>query len=264
MMISLAPLLSEAKAAGVEHEGNRPFLLEPRQPNGRAALLIHGFSASPNEMRPLGERMAAEGYLVLGVRLAGHGTNPRDLQQCRWQDWYMSAYRGYEILTESGLPIDLLAQSTGALIGLELALRKPFRRAALLSPFLRMHHPLSPFVGWLKHLIPMQSRELAPEELPFYYRHRPLAGVEQILLLIAHLKPQLQQIQLPALVLSASADLTVDSASGHRLYRLLGSPEKSFQQLGPPAQHVLSAVASPCFDQVWTHILQFLNLTDPA
>ena len=39
---------------------NRPFLLEPQQPPKGAALLVHGFTASPWEMRPLGEALAEE------------------------------------------------------------------------------------------------------------------------------------------------------------------------------------------------------------
>lgn len=261
-MINLAPLLEEAEAAGVDHEGNLPFLLSPRRANGRAALLIHGFSASPYEMRPLAEHLAEQGYLALGVRLAGHGTRPEDLQKCRWQDWYMSAYRAYELLSEANLPVDLVAQSTGALIGLELSLRKTFRRAALLSPFLRLHHPLGHFAGWLKHLIPFQERTLSNAEVDFYYQRRPLAAVEQIVALAEHLKPQLPLITLPTLVLSAEADLTVSSPSGRRLYALLGSPEKSFCRFGPPANHNLSDSANPVFSEVRDKVQSFLGLAD--
>ena len=64
--------------------------------------------------------------------------------------------------------------------------------------------------------------------------------------------------------MSARDDQTISSPSGHKLYQLLGSPEKSFHQFGPPAQHVLSAEASPTFEDVWTHIHEFLTRTDPT
>ena len=41
--------------------------------NGGAVLLIHGYTGTPAEMRPLGDYLQQLGYTVLGVRLAGHG-----------------------------------------------------------------------------------------------------------------------------------------------------------------------------------------------
>ena len=53
--------------------GSEPFYL----PGGSTGcLLLHGFSATPEEMRPLGEFLASKGYSVIGVRLAGHATHP--------------------------------------------------------------------------------------------------------------------------------------------------------------------------------------------
>ncbi|HAI32163.1 MAG TPA: hypothetical protein DCM48_22015, partial [Thalassospira sp.] len=57
---------------------SRPYLLLP---NGQkqfacGVLLVHGFLASPAELRELGEKFAAMGHAVMGVRLAGHGTSP--------------------------------------------------------------------------------------------------------------------------------------------------------------------------------------------
>ena len=44
-----------------------------------SALLVHGLTGTPYEMRYLGERLAAQGIRVRGVRLAGHATAPEDL-----------------------------------------------------------------------------------------------------------------------------------------------------------------------------------------
>jgi len=46
-------------------------------------LLVHGYTASAEEMLPLGEFLVKQGYTVLGVRLAGHGTHPADLSRIR-------------------------------------------------------------------------------------------------------------------------------------------------------------------------------------
>ena len=56
--------------------GGEPFFL----PGGSTGcLLIHGFTASPQEMRRLGEHLAGEGHTVLGLRLPGHASTPPDM-----------------------------------------------------------------------------------------------------------------------------------------------------------------------------------------
>ena len=40
--------------------------------NSTGCLLIHGFTGTPKEMRPLGDFLADKGYSVLGIRLSGH------------------------------------------------------------------------------------------------------------------------------------------------------------------------------------------------
>lgn len=56
-----------------------------------SCLLVHGFSGSPPEIRPMGEYLTAQGLTVLGVRLAGHGTFPEDMAKTTWHDWVASA-----------------------------------------------------------------------------------------------------------------------------------------------------------------------------
>ena len=65
---------------------NRTFELVPPAPKG-AVLLLHGLSDSPYSLRAIGERLHAEGYRVLGLRLPGHGTAPSGLVDATWQDW---------------------------------------------------------------------------------------------------------------------------------------------------------------------------------
>jgi len=54
------------------------------------ALLIHGYLATPEEMRGLAEHLANDGLMVHAPLVAGHGTSLADLLQTTWQDWYAS------------------------------------------------------------------------------------------------------------------------------------------------------------------------------
>jgi len=61
-------------------------------------LIVHGFTGTPYEMRPLGDYLFEEGHTVLGVRLAGHATDPTDLSRIRWRDWLMTIEDGLNLL----------------------------------------------------------------------------------------------------------------------------------------------------------------------
>src|SRR4051812_28032023 len=78
--------------------GAESFFL-PGGPTG--VLLLHGFTSSPAEVRPLGDFLAAQGYTVYSPLLAGHGTAPEDLRGTTWRDWVASAEAGEEVLRDA-------------------------------------------------------------------------------------------------------------------------------------------------------------------
>jgi len=73
----------------------------------------------PAEMRPLGDDLAAAGHAVLGVRLAGHGTHPEDLNRTRWEDWIATVADATALLGAERTV--LLGQSLGGMVALVAA-----------------------------------------------------------------------------------------------------------------------------------------------
>ena len=61
-------------------------------------LLSHGFTGSPQSLRPWAEHLAAAGYTVRLPRLPGHGTSWQEMNTTRWTDWYAEIERGYDEL----------------------------------------------------------------------------------------------------------------------------------------------------------------------
>ena len=55
-----------------------------------AVVLVHGLTGTPAEMRWLGKQLAAAGYSVYGVHLAGHCGTERELAETTWMDWQAS------------------------------------------------------------------------------------------------------------------------------------------------------------------------------
>ena len=120
--MTVAPM-DEAKTAS--------FTLGPPQGEAIAAvLLIHGFTGSPWEVRPLGEALAARGFHVQAIRLPGHGVDPEAMAWVTWRDWEHAAeealkqLRGFQHVFVAGL-------SMGALLGMLLAARHPNRVSGL-------------------------------------------------------------------------------------------------------------------------------------
>jgi carboxylesterase len=249
--------VSLAQAAGVQ-EADLPFFVSPPEVTA-AVLLVHGFSATPWEMRPLAEDLAQRGIASLAVRLPGHGTSPEDLAEKRFEEWVDTVLRGFDLLTGHFPRTYGAGLSTGSLLLLALALRRQPDGLVLLSPYLRLRHRLAPFAGWLRYLKPYQHRPLAGEEARHYYERRPLAGVHQINRLVRTLAPRLGEITVPVLAIHGEGDQTVNIDSGRELVDRLGSKVKVYERLGPEAPHVLTGVENSQRSVVFDLIGKFLG-----
>ncbi len=95
--------------------------------NDTVAILIHGFTGSPYDMKELADFLYSQGIDVMVARLAGHGTDIDDLIQSNYQDWMESVEAVANEAAASGKRIVLIGYSFGANIALDLARRYPDR-----------------------------------------------------------------------------------------------------------------------------------------
>lgn len=86
-------------------------------------LLIHGYTGSPAEMRFLGERLAHQGWTVLGLCLSGHGASSPEIGHTSWEDWVRDAESGIKDLRASCQRVVGIGLSLGGLIALYMASR---------------------------------------------------------------------------------------------------------------------------------------------
>jgi carboxylesterase len=102
-----------------------------------ACLLIHGFTGTPWDVRPLGEALAAGGFRVRGLRLPGHGTTPQAMLSAGAGDWLAACEEGLAAFREPRVAV--VGLSMGALLSVVLAARHPDRiqAVAALAPALR-------------------------------------------------------------------------------------------------------------------------------
>src|SRR4030095_3322107 len=107
--------------------GAEPFTLEG---GDTGVLLVHGFTGSPQGLRPWGEALHAAGLTVHCPLLPGHGTHWEDLVGVRWRAWVGAVKAAYDRLLAAGMRAGGVgALSLGGGLGLRPARHAP-RRAA--------------------------------------------------------------------------------------------------------------------------------------
>jgi carboxylesterase len=237
-----------------------PFLLEGG-PIG--VLLIHGFTASPTEMRPLGNFLHQRGLTVSGICLPGHGTSPADLARFRWEDWYGAVETEFDNLHQACNVVFVAGLSAGGVLGTLLAAREPrrLRGLCLLCPAFYLHSRflfLAPLLTPIIRSIPKSTRDreyLAHHGL-FSYPDMPTPALTQLHHLIRRGRQQYSQVQQPTLIFLGQKDATVRPSSGIALFNRHISPDRNLVFL-PRADHILTVEPGAHF--IFSRIHQFIE-----
>jgi esterase/lipase len=251
-----------------------PFFIHPEQGNGLGILLIHGLLASPAELRDYGEYLANQGYIVLGIRLKGHGTSPYALREQHWQDWYGSVQRGFAILTSYCAHIFVIGFSTGGALAIKLAHEQhhqivgivaasvPIKfvdPAFMLVPFL---HGTNKLIEWLSSIEGLKPFiDNAPEHPTVNYQNVPVRALYELRMLIEHIDNLLPTINTPTLVIYGDNDPVVSAKSSLLIFDRLGTSHKRLEAIAS-ARH---GILMENINNTWGSIDEFLQeLTQQA
>lgn len=221
-------------------------------------LLLHGFTATTTEVRPLARYLHDKGLTVAAPLLPGHGTSPEDLNRQKWQAWVDAADDAYQGLCMTCDTIFVGGLSMGGLLTLYLASRYQEIAGIMLYapaysiPKLRMAWLVSKFT-------PSQPKKTGSRAMPWKgYRVNPLAAAGQLWKLrseVTHLLPKIQQ---PAIIFQGRLDQTVDSNGAKMVYDKIGSSRKQLHWLDD-STHVL--LLDREFDQVAKQSFEFIEKT---
>ncbi len=98
--------------------GAEPF---NHQGGPTGVLLCHGFTGSPQSLRPWARYLADAGLTVSLPRLPGHGTTWQEMARTRWEDWYAEVDRSFDEMRTTTSEIFVMGLSMGACLALRLA-----------------------------------------------------------------------------------------------------------------------------------------------
>lgn len=208
-------------------------------------LVIHGFTASPREVRPLGEHLAKEGYTVLGVRLTGHGTRPDDLRRSGWRDWLGAAIDGLHLLHRQCKTIFVMGLSMGGVTAIHIAAHYPVAGiVAMATPILvpRQWHPrLMPLLEWFRPYVKKRSAGWTEQMYSDNGRYavRPVRAVRQLFDYMRAADALLPAVTVPALLMHSKNDDFVRPENLPHIYARLGSQDKEMLWL-EKSGHVLT------------------------
>ena len=200
-----------------------PFDLRPAGPASGTVLLLHGFTGSPWDLRPLGEALRAAGYRASCPVLPGHGDAAGDISgvtELEWEECAEGALRA--LYAEEGGPVHLLGFSMGALLAVQLAAHHParVRSLALFAPALRTQDRsvdwfrrlrLLP-LEWLRPWVKKEGTDIRDEATraaaPLMPRW-PLGWLRGFLRLQSRAWALAPTVRAPALLLAADRDAVV-------------------------------------------------------
>jgi carboxylesterase len=196
------------------------------------ALLLHGFTGSPQSVRGLAEAFARAGFAVELPLLPGHGTSLEDMAGTSWEDWAEAAERAYTALTARCDDVVVAGLSMGGALSLWLAARhpelaglvlvNPLVDAASLAPARRAAEEA---VARGERFLPGIGNDIAkPGVSEVGYDGAPAACVLSALDAVASLQARLSSIRAPALLAHSPQDHVLPPASRVLLEKSYGGP----------------------------------------
>ncbi len=175
-----------------------------------AILLMHGFTATTVEVRPMAKFLNDQGYTVMGPLLPGHGISPEALNKVSYKDWLSSAEKSLQELTRDHKQVFLVGESMGALLSLWLAAKTPSISGILIfAPALRIRglwrsRFIWPFVNFTK-------KKRIDLSSPWQgFNVVPLRAAAQLNQLQGLVRSNLISINQPILIFQGKLDQTID------------------------------------------------------
>jgi len=218
---------------------------EPYEADGGpvGVLLCHGFTGSPQSLRPWAEALAAEGLTVRLPRLPGHGSRWQDMAATGWPDWLATLERALDDLRSRCGTVVVAGLSMGGTLSLRLAETRgrDVDGLVLVNPSLHSEKSVLRLLPLLKHVVPSVPgiasdikkpgvREVAYERVPV----RALASLAELWKIT---RADLPKVTQPLLLFRSGEDHVVEPSNARLLLSRISSTDVE-ERLCPDSYHV--------------------------
>ena len=182
-------------------------------------LLCHGFTGSPQSMRPWAEHLAAAGLTVSLPRLPGHGTRWQEMNLTRWEDWYAEVDRALTDLHSRCEQVFVMGLSMGGTLAIRLAeqRRDDVAGLVLVNPSLLTTRPDRHALPLLSLLVPsikpVGSDIKKPGVTELAYDRVPLKAAYSLSKLWLMTRGDLHKVVQPILIFRSAEDHVVEPDS---------------------------------------------------
>lgn len=208
---------------------------EPYSHDGSSTgvLLVHGFTGTPQGMRPWGKHLAARGYTVRVPRLPGHGTTWQEMNRTRWQDWYGEADRVFRELYERCDHVFVGGLSMGGALALALAQDHGPRVTGLIlvNPAVKFEDWRVRLIPFLKYVMPSAAAiasdikkagvtELAYDRSPVHAAHSQFIAWKNVI-------RDLPEVTQPVLLMHSPEDHVVPASSSELVLARISSTDST-------------------------------------
>ena len=216
----------------------------------------------------MGEYLNRRGYNCLGIRLAGHATQPEDMIRSQYTDWIASVEDGYHLLCSITDTIYLAGLSMGGILALlmstqlkvkgvigmstphELPRDYPIWFLQAASKFIKFR-PKSrenPGSGWF-------DKDAYKDHIS--YPRNPVRSTAELKKLILEMRAALPMVNVPVLLMHSKDDAYVLPENMERIYGgLVSAPDKTKLYI-TGSGHVLTRDAAR--EQVFQSVLEFIQ-----
>lgn len=250
--------------------------------------MVHGFTGSPDEVRPLGLHFAKQGYTVRGPLLPRHGVALDQMRGVKWHEWVDEAAHALRELRSTCRKVVVCGVSMGGLITLQLARRQaefgPINGIVLMGTPVALRNRLAGLARFAKYIVPSfgpldRADFSQPHVQKFVLRRAPpdanidfndpqviaqirkqaripLDAIDQLLMLNKLCVRELPHVHVPALIAQGRHDRVISPHSAQVIYDRIGSPDKRLLWLHHSA-HVLPL--EPDQDVLFAAVAQFVQ-----
>jgi len=198
---------------------------------GVGVLLCHGFTGTPDSMRPWGAFLAEAGHTVRGPLLPGHGTTWQEMNRTTWTDWYGCVRAELEKLRSECETVFVFGQSMGGTLALRLAQEygDAISGLVLVNPSvttLRWDAKLLPALGRVLNSVAGVAGDIKkPGAVELAYDRVPVRAAASLSRLWRLTRADLAKVTQPLLLLRSVVDHVVEPVNSDIVVRGVRSRE---------------------------------------